>query len=174
MDEMKIAVVGDANLLAAFQAMSKASQRRVLRPAVRAGAAIVRDEARRQLDQLGAKQTGELRRKTTNVVRTYGRGDRAYVVGVIGSKVADAVSKRAGRGRKARTVQRRASRYAHLVEGGTQRTKPRPYLERASAKTRARQIEEFRRLVAREIPKEWAKIAQRKAKAAARRAGGAL
>jgi HK97 gp10 family phage protein len=64
------------------------------------------------------------------------------VVAVIGPKKDAKSTKKIGRGRKAKTVQRVPVRYAHLVEFGTVRTRAKPFLgpAYARAKTEAPQV----------------------------------
>lgn len=151
MVEVGMKLFGDRELRRALGGMRAATQRKIVRPAVNAALTPVNKAAKRS----APKRTGQLKRSIGKVVRLYkkrgviwgGVGPRKGFKVIIDGKAVD------------------PTKYAHLVERGTVRTKANPFLRRALDENKS----EAKRIMAERIRAGIAKeVARQKAKARAR------
>lgn len=124
-------LIGAAPLRKALQELGSPSRvRQALRPAIRAGASLVVKDARARLKP--HSKTGTLAKSlgVTVVTRKAGRG-AGSMYAVIGPRRGQKYWTAIGNDRRGRVRWRKPNLYAHLVEHGTPRARPKPFLNPA-------------------------------------------
>jgi len=122
-------LIGDRELVDAIKSLQKSSQNRVMRAAMKAGAAVVAREARQRAPRRSKLLSRSIASKSG--VNRYG----AFGVVYIKSKKANVPGKR---------TEVNPAKYAHLVEMGTRHHAARPFLRPALVAARPRAIEAIR------------------------------
>lgn len=139
-EKFGINLVGDKELLRLFNTLPDKLQNRVMRGAVTKVARRMVKDMKAAVDTVGAVDTGALKKSIGFRVKT----TRTGVIAVIGPRAAyrqavtadkkgklkAATKKRAATARQAgaKVTYRQPSRYAHLVELGTDHTRPKPFM----------------------------------------------
>ena len=130
-----------------FRVLPERTQRKVLRPAVRAAAKPVVKAARQKVP----KKTGALRKSLGTKVKTY-TGSQS-VVAIVGPRTGFRTVDDNGRAND-------PARYGHLVELGTKNNAPQPFLRNGFESAKGQSLEMFNARAARGIETEAKKAFQ--------------
>lgn len=127
-------------------------QKRILKAATRSAAMVVVKQARQNLDSMGAVDSGLLKKSLTAKVKLYGSGIVNAAIGPhkknTGAYVRD----------RGQLRWREPKKYAHLVELGTFRTRPKPFLRNALLSTMPPMIAKFKQMMGKRLIKEGQKL----------------
>jgi|GEM_PF-1145879 len=125
--ELELKLSNSKETLKIFEALPAEFQKRVLTTAAKGGASVIRKAARANLKRNGSVRTGLL-------VRSINLSVKAYRSGIVWAGVG---ADRSVSGRTAEGKNILPWKYIHLVETGTSRVGPKPFLRPAADNNRA-------------------------------------
>lgn len=147
----KIQIEGIGDLLAAMETLKRSAKGRITRAAVNAGGRIIRKEAKANARAI--KRTGQLAKLTDMKVKTYkGSGNTVAVIGPKkGGKIIHPVYGPVD-----------PHKYANLVELGTERSSPKPFLRAALMTTKGQVASVMGNKARDQLAREVAKAAKKR------------
>lgn len=145
-DSINATIEGDVALNKFLKTFPAAVQRRIMKAAVTYSLKPIRKAAR----SIVRVRSGQLKKAIKSKSKSYAK--RGIVWGAVGI---DAKADIVIDGKKVKPI-----KYAHLVERGTKRTKPYPFMERAFNQTRGSVMSGMTQFVRSRLDREAAKVAK--------------